>query len=81
MGKPSKLLFEQACQNLGAQAGKTLMVGDDIHTDVRGAQQAGLKGALVRTGKYRDKDLNEGVIPDLVLDSFADLPYWWGDNE
>ena len=32
------------------------MIGDDIINDVGGAQSAGIKGVLVKTGKYR-KDL------------------------
>ena len=32
---------------------QALMVGDDVVNDVGGAQQCGLAGVLVRTGKYR----------------------------
>ncbi len=53
------------------------MVGDDIRADVDGAQQAGLKGMLVRTGKFRATDLEEGITPFAILDSVADLPGWW----
>jgi len=49
-------------------------VGDDVKTDVGGAQGAGLKGALVKTGKFREGDLSGDVRPDLVLASVADLP-------
>ena len=42
-----------------------------------GAQHAGLKGALVRTGKFRPSDLDGLVRPWLVLDSIAALPAWW----
>jgi ribonucleotide monophosphatase NagD (HAD superfamily) len=50
------------------------MVGDDILTDVKGAQEMGMQGILVKTGKYRD-DLaaSSGVVPDLVLESLASL--------
>ena len=41
------------------------MVGDDVESDVGGAQRAGLRGVLVRTGKYRE---------DALIDSIADLP-------
>ena len=50
------------------------MIGDDIHADIGGAQQAGLKGVLVRTGKFREADLDGAVRPDQVLNSVADLP-------
>jgi ribonucleotide monophosphatase NagD (HAD superfamily) len=56
------------------------MVGDDIDTDVAAAQAAGLKGALVRTGKFRASDLEGDTRPDLVLDSIAQLPEWWVRN-
>ena len=51
------------------------MVGDDVESDVGGAQRSGLAGVLVRTGKYRDDVLRaSGVRPDAVIDSIADLP-------
>jgi ribonucleotide monophosphatase NagD (HAD superfamily) len=53
------------------------MIGDDIQTDIGGAQAAGLKGALVQTGKFRAADLEGAVKPDAVLPSVASLPRWW----
>jgi len=62
---------------LGVPAAEIMMVGDDIEIDIAGAQEAGLKGALVKTGKFRPRDL-EGVFkPNVVLDSVADLRVWW----
>ncbi|MFA9470407.1 MAG: HAD hydrolase-like protein [Deltaproteobacteria bacterium] len=48
-----------------------------MHSDVGGAQAAGLAGILVRTGKFRPGDLEGDIRPDAVLDSVADLPRWW----
>jgi HAD superfamily hydrolase (TIGR01458 family) len=73
LGKPSAEFFRAALDRLGASAAETAMIGDDIRVDVEGAKAAGLKGILVRTGKYRPGDLELGIEPDLVLDSFADL--------
>jgi len=53
------------------------MIGDDIEADVAGAQAAGLKGALVRTGKFGASDLEGTVRPDVMFDTIADLPRWW----
>ena len=39
-----------------------------------GAQAAGLRAILVRTGKFRPADLEQGIEPDLVIDSIVDLP-------
>jgi HAD superfamily hydrolase (TIGR01458 family) len=74
MGKPSPAFFVAALKRLGAKAGRTVMVGDDIRTDVAAAQAAGLKAILVRTGKFRPADLELGIAPDVVIDSIVDLP-------
>jgi ribonucleotide monophosphatase NagD (HAD superfamily) len=56
------------------------MVGDDIVGDVDGAQRAGIRGLLVRTGKFSPSDLEKGIRPDAVLDSIAALPDWWSGD-
>jgi len=81
LGKPAAPFFQAALGRIGAAAEKTLMVGDDIRGDVEAAQHAGLHAALVRTGKFRPADLELGVEPELVLDSVADLPRWWKEQE
>lgn len=42
-------------------------------TDVRAAQQAGLRGVLVRAGKLRETDLDIEPEVSFVLKSVADL--------
>jgi len=79
-GKPAERFFLAAAERLGLDAADVLMVGDDIHADVLGAQAAGLKGALMRTGKFRPADLEAAEQPDFVLDSVADLPGWWDEH-
>jgi phospholysine phosphohistidine inorganic pyrophosphate phosphatase len=76
-GKPDVRFFLAACQRLGLAAGEVLMIGDDIDADVGGAQAAGMKGALVKTRKFRTADLAGAVQPDVVFESVADLPSWW----
>jgi phospholysine phosphohistidine inorganic pyrophosphate phosphatase len=76
-GKPAAAFFAAAAEKLALPPGEILMVGDDVHADVGGAMLAGLKGALVRTGKFRPSDLTSGVRPDVVIDSVAALPAWW----
>jgi len=72
-GKPAPAFFESALSLLGLDADRVAMVGDDIVNDVLGAQAAGLTGVLVRTGKFREPDLEQGA-PDHVIGSIADLP-------
>ena len=73
-GKPAAEFFRAATARLGMAPKDVWMIGDDIHADIGGAQQAGLKGVLVRTGKFREADLDGAVRPDQVLNSVADLP-------
>lgn len=80
LGKPAQEFFDDALGRLGASAASTWMFGDDIQGDVAGAQAAGLKGVLVRTGKFREGDLEQGIEPDGILDSIADLPDWWSST-
>ncbi len=77
LGKPSAAFFHAATGLIGLNPDAVLMVGDDLHGDIGGAQQAGLAGALVRTGKFRPEDLAGAIRPDATLGSIADLPGWW----
>ena len=79
LGKPDPAFYGTAVEAIGVEADLVVMVGDDIETDVGGAQRAGLTGVLVRTGKFSESDLNRDISPDAVLDSLADLPRWWSD--
>jgi phospholysine phosphohistidine inorganic pyrophosphate phosphatase len=74
-GKPSAAFFGAATASLGLPAGpEVAMVGDDLWSDVEGAQRAGLQGWLVRTGKFREDVLRAASIaPDRILSSVADL--------
>lgn len=75
VGKPTAAYFEAALAELGASPAEAVMVGDDVASDVGGAKAVGMRGVLVRTGKFR-KDALEAAEPkpDAVLDSIADLP-------
>ena len=75
LGKPSPDFFATGVTELGLDTKRVAMVGDDLHNDVLGAQHAGLRGVLVRTGKFRPEVLAASEErPDVVIDSFADLP-------
>jgi HAD superfamily hydrolase (TIGR01458 family) len=75
VGKPAPEFFAAALRSLGASPGETAVIGDDLESDVAGAQAAGLLGILVRTGKFRAEDLEGSPIrPDAVLASIAEMP-------
>jgi HAD superfamily hydrolase (TIGR01458 family) len=79
-GKPAAVFFQSAAEKLGVPPGEVWMIGDDIRADIGGAQSAGLKAALVRTGKFREADLDGSVRPDAVLDSIAELPRFFSEK-
>lgn len=56
MGKPAPALFAAALESTGCHPAEAVMIGDDVESDVNGAVSAGLRGILVRTGKYRAGD-------------------------
>jgi HAD superfamily hydrolase (TIGR01458 family) len=77
LGKPSPAYFEAALAALDAEPELTWMVGDDLDSDIAGAQRYGLKTVLVRTGKFRPDALERStVVPDAVISSIAFLPEW-----
>jgi len=80
LGKPSLAFFESALGLLNAKAKNAIMIGDDIIGDIGGAQKAGMRAILVKTGKYREQDLRGDIKADVVLASIANLPTWWADN-
>ena len=59
---------------MGLSAQETAMIGDDIITDIGGAQCAGMKGILVRTGKFREENISHfEITPEYIINSIADL--------
>lgn len=75
VGKPSAAFFGSAVAALSQPPAAVAMVGDDLWSDVEGAQRAGLQGWLVRTGKFREEALRDASVhPDRMLASVADLP-------
>ena len=51
IGKPSPIYFKSALKMLGEENSEFLMLGDDLETDIFGAQNIGGKGILIFTGK------------------------------
>jgi ribonucleotide monophosphatase NagD (HAD superfamily) len=48
------------------------MIGDDTRDDIGGAQAVGIRGILVKTGKYSAGDeKNFGICPHFVANDFA----------
>jgi len=74
VGKPAASFFLNALKRMGVEPKNAVMIGDDIVGDVKGAQDAGLRGVLVRTGKFRPSvDKNHAYVrPDGIVDNLAE---------
>jgi len=75
VGKPTAAYFQAALAEVDSTPAEAVMVGDDVEADIGGAKAIGMRGILVRTGKFRPAALREAKPPpDAVIDSIADLP-------
>jgi len=73
IGKPSKYVFDMTFETMDIEKSKVLMVGDKMTTDVVGAKKAGIRSALVKTGEFKESDLDCDIKPDYVFDSVKDI--------
>jgi HAD superfamily hydrolase (TIGR01458 family) len=85
IGKPHPEFFSVAVTDLRREVGRGLaradiaMVGDDVRTDIRAGQRAGLRGIFVLTGKHGMADIDiaagerGGRRPDAVAASLAEV--------
>lgn len=85
VGKPSPSFFAAAVADLRREVGRDLarrdiaMIGDDVRTDIRAGQRAGLRGVFVLSGKHGAADVEAaarergGRRPDAVAGSLADV--------
>ncbi len=69
MGKPEPGMIEMALKRLGTPKEATIMIGDQMSTDILAGQRAGLRSILVTTGVPGDAS----ATPDHTVDSLLDL--------
>jgi len=76
LGKPDPRMLQTALDVLGLPAGRCIMVGDRLYTDVAMAVDAGIDSALVLTGESTRSmvaDLDPARRPTYVVDGVGDL--------
>jgi ribonucleotide monophosphatase NagD (HAD superfamily) len=73
VGKPSPAIYRSACELLGVEPERAMMVGDDLETDLPPARSIGMHTCLVRTGKGATF-ADPAAEVDLDLPSLAALP-------
>lgn len=73
VGKPSKAYFRMVLDELGIDPAKVAMIGDDVESDVRGAQLIGMQGWLVKSGRFRKEDLARGIWPNKIFENIQEI--------
>lgn len=73
IGKPEKIIVEQALQVLGVDPNKVIMVGDNYDTDIKAGMNCGLDTLLVHTGVTTKEHLTSyEQQPTFSVDSLND---------
>jgi 4-nitrophenyl phosphatase len=73
VGKPETHMIEAALERLGTARSETIMIGDQIPTDIQAGKRAGLCSVLVTTGVPAAAD-PALLAPDFVVRSLLDIP-------
>jgi len=74
VGKPSPIMARAALARLGVPAGRSIVVGDRLETDIVMGARAGMHTALVLTGATRRADLERAPVqPEFVLEDLRGL--------
>ncbi len=75
VGKPQRFIFELALSKAEVNPEDTIVIGDRLDTDIRGARNMGLCSALVLTGVINNpKQVEDSCFkPDFIIKSLADV--------
>jgi putative hydrolase of the HAD superfamily len=67
--KPEAAIFQRGVSNLDVHISDAIYVGDHPHSDIDGAQKAGMKTIWKKNDIWRERS-----SPDAVFENFTDLP-------
>ncbi len=74
VGKPSSFMIRAALHHLKTRTDNTLMVGDNMETDIIAGIQAGMETVLVLTGVSRREDLARYAYrPHQIVENLGEL--------
>jgi 4-nitrophenyl phosphatase len=77
-GKPEKIFYMELCHRIGIEPTRTILIGDNIESDVLGAKSVGMSTCLVLSGVTRRRDLQNlaaDLQPDYVIEDLNELLY------
>ncbi|MGE5548780.1 MAG: TIGR01459 family HAD-type hydrolase [Solirubrobacterales bacterium] len=73
-GKPDPAIYRLALEMLGVEPGRVLAVGDALHTDIKGANDSGLRAVFVTQGIHAEElGIRPGQTPEpgALRDAYA----------
>jgi HAD superfamily hydrolase (TIGR01450 family) len=75
-GKPESLFFQELCHKLGVKAGRCVLVGDNLESDIAGAKKLGMATVLTLTGVTAASDVSRvppHLKPDRIIENLTAL--------
>ncbi|MHA1860656.1 MAG: HAD family hydrolase [Candidatus Asgardarchaeia archaeon] len=71
--KPHPSAFKKALDKIGCCAEDSLMVGDSLERDIKGAKSIGMKTVLIVGGMDFPRNFREDCKPDFVIEDMREL--------
>jgi ribonucleotide monophosphatase NagD (HAD superfamily) len=72
-GKPYKNIYDLAIATYNLQPATTLAIGDNLNTDIKGANDYGISSVLV-TGGVLKEELEQGKTIDAICRANGNIP-------
>ena len=73
IGKPSSYIYALTLKTMNLMKEDVIVVGDRTPTDIKGANDFGIRSILLRTGEFDEKDLYGDIKPDFIFDSIHEI--------
>jgi len=71
--KPHPSAFKKALEKMGCCAKSSLMVGDSLERDIKGAKSIGMRTVLIVGGMNVTRNFGEDCKPDFVIEDIREL--------
>ncbi|MCD6381310.1 MAG: HAD-IA family hydrolase, partial [Candidatus Odinarchaeota archaeon] len=71
--KPHPSAFKKALEKIGCRAENSLMVGDSLERDIKGAKSIGMRTVLITGGMNTPRNFREDCKPDFMIDDIREL--------
>ncbi len=74
IGKPNALAFRTVLESMRLPTEQVTVVGDQLSTDIAGAQRLGMRTVMIRGGEFQPSDAEKDIHPDIAIEGVGQLP-------